>query len=98
LARVGGQLSIGSYFNLVGVAVEQIPKAIARNQDFNAQLSKACDLVYKKIPVLKNEPINRRELTDQAVKAMQILIEAILNHPKQEWLGQNGLRTRDQYL
>ncbi len=64
--------------------------AIARNQDFNAQLSKACDLVYKKSPVLKNELINRRELTGQAVKAMRILIEAMLNHPERERLGLEG--------
>ncbi|CAN1209485.1 ATP-binding protein [Tumidithrix helvetica PCC 7403] len=63
---------------------------IARNQDFNAQLSKACDLVYKKSPVLKNELINRRELTGQAVKAMRTLIEAMLNHPEQERLGLAG--------
>lgn len=64
--------------------------AIARNQEFNAHLSTACDLVYDQSPVLKNELINRRELTGQAVKAMRILIEAMLNHPEQERLGLEG--------
>ncbi len=64
--------------------------AIARNQQFNAELSNACDSIYDKSPVLKNELINRRELTGQAVKAMRILIEAMLNHPEQERLGLEG--------
>ena len=64
--------------------------AIARNQDFNAQLSNACDSIYDKSPVLRNELINRRELTGQAVKAMRTLIEAMLNHPEEKRLGLEG--------
>jgi len=64
--------------------------AISRSKEFNAKLSSACDQIYTEGPTLKNELINRRELTGQAVKAMRTLIKAMLNHPEQERLGLEG--------
>ncbi len=65
-------------------------KAIASIQDFNAQLSDVCDLVYDRSLKVWNELINRRELTSQAVKAMRLLIEAMLDCSDLERLGLQG--------
>lgn len=65
-------------------------KTINRVTDFNAQLSKVCDKIYHKSPILWNELINRRELTAQGAAARRKLIEAMLESAEQERLGLDG--------
>jgi len=63
---------------------------VLSNKEFNFHLSCACDEVYHKSSILRNELINRRELTGQAVKALRVLIEALLDRPDQKRLGLEG--------
>ncbi|MDY7007515.1 MAG: hypothetical protein SWX82_27175 [Cyanobacteriota bacterium] len=70
--------------------VNSKPKKINRVTDFNAQLSKVCDEIYHKSPILWNELINRRELTAQGAGARRKLIEAMLESPEEERLGLDG--------
>lgn len=65
-------------------------KTIDRVTDFNAQLSKVCDEIYNKSPILWNELINRRELTPQGAGARRTLIEAMLERAEEERLGLDG--------
>jgi hypothetical protein len=58
--------------------------------DFNAKLSEVCDLVYHQSPIIWNELINRRELTNQGAKARRELIEAMIEHSDLEKLGLEG--------
>jgi len=58
--------------------------------DLNTQLSVLCDRVYSQTPVLWNELINRRELTNQGARARRRLIEAMLGKPDQPKLGLQG--------
>ena len=65
-------------------------KTINQVTDFNAQLSKVCDDIYHKTPILWNELINRRELTPQGAAARRKLIEAMLECAEEERLGLDG--------
>ncbi len=65
-------------------------ETILHATEFNAKLSKVCDKVYYKTPVLWNELINRRELTSQGAKARRELIEAMLEHSDRLILGLEG--------
>ncbi|NJL55083.1 hypothetical protein HC928_07760, partial [bacterium] len=65
-------------------------REVSGYKDFNSLLSIACDEVYCQTPTLRNELINRRELTGQAVKALRVLITALLEHSDQERLGLIG--------
>jgi len=65
-------------------------ETISHVTDFNAKLSKVCDEVYYKTPILWNELINRRELTSQGAKARRELIEAMLEHSDRERMGLEG--------
>lgn len=58
--------------------------------DFNARLSRLCDEIYNKTPILWNELINRRELTSQGAKARRELITAMLERQQEERLGLIG--------
>ena len=57
---------------------------------FNARLSTLCDTVYHRGPTLRNELINRRDLTSQGAKARRELIHAMLRHEKEPRLGIQG--------
>jgi len=65
-------------------------ETILHATEFNAQLSKVCDRVYHKTPILWNELVNRRELTNQGAKARRELIEAMLERSDREQLGLEG--------
>src|SRR5690606_6113514 len=53
-------------------------------------LSRICDALYAKTPVLWNELINRQSLSSQGVAARRRLIEAMLTKPTQQLLGIEG--------
>lgn len=70
--------------------VDSRKKTINQVTDFNAQLSKVCDKIYNKSPILWNELINRRELTPQGAGARRTLIKAMLESTEEERLGLTG--------
>ena len=53
-------------------------------------LSVICDDVYSSSPEIRNEMLGRRELTSQAAKARRELLEAMVVHQDEEWLGFTG--------
>jgi hypothetical protein len=65
-------------------------ESIARVTEFKSMLSAVCDRVYRETPTLRNELINRRELTSQGAKARRELIEAMVERGGEERLGLQG--------
>ena len=61
--------------------------AIPSRRALNTFLSDICDSVYHATPILRNELINRRQISSQAASARRKLIEAMLNSQGQEKLG-----------
>jgi hypothetical protein len=53
-------------------------------------LSDICDQIYDRTPIVRNEMLNRRELTSQGAKARHDLLEALVKRPKEERLGIRG--------
>ena len=66
------------------------PTPITSRRGLNAYLSTICDAVYHATPILRNELINRRQISSQAAAARKKLIGAMLNSQQQEKLGING--------
>jgi len=56
----------------------------------SGHLSRVCDRVYSERVVLRNELINRRELTSQGARARRELIAAMINHGHEQRLGLKG--------
>ena len=65
-------------------------KQIASRRVLNEYLSTICDSIYPKTPILRNELINRRQISSQAASARRKLIAAILESQGQEKLGISG--------
>lgn len=66
------------------------PTPIASRRALNEYLSTICDSVYSKTPILRNELINRRQISSQAASARRKLIAAMLKFPHLEKLGIDG--------
>ena len=62
------------------------PIPIASRRALNEYLSTICDSVYSETPILRNELINRRQISSQAASARRKLIQAMLEHPHLEKL------------
>lgn len=58
--------------------------------DISKLLSKACDALFYKSPVLRNELISRDDISSAASAARRKLMEQILTNPEQETLGMTG--------
>lgn len=56
----------------------------------NERLSKICDHVYSKTPIIRNELINRRKISGTVTAARRELIQAMLENHGQENLGISG--------
>ena len=56
----------------------------------SAALSDAADSVYSSSPIVRNEMLNRVQLTTQGSKARRILLEAMIEHGSKAGLGLNG--------
>ena len=56
----------------------------------SAALSVAADLAYPSTPTVRNEMLNRTELTSQGAKARRILLEAMIEHGAHPCLGLHG--------
>lgn len=63
---------------------------IKQLRNFNAYLSDKSNLIYNKAPSLKNELINRREISSTIRTAINKLIEAAIVDPTKEDLGLVG--------
>ena len=66
------------------------PTPIASRRALNEYLSKICDSVYSKTPILRNELINRRQISSQAASARKKLIAGMLDFQQLEKLNING--------
>lgn len=56
----------------------------------SAPLSEAADIAYPDTPTVRNEMLNRTDLTSQGAKARRLLIEAMIERGDQAGLGLNG--------
>ena len=57
---------------------------------FSRLLSDLCDERYPLTPTVRNEMVNRRELTSQGAKARRMVLEAMFTHEHEENLGIEG--------
>lgn len=58
--------------------------------EFSQLLSVLCDERYPDTPVIRNEMVNRRELTSQGAKARRVLLERAFTHEQEPRLGIEG--------
>ena len=63
---------------------------ITSRRELNAHLSRICDSVYYKTPILRNELINQRQLSHSAARARRMLIKGMLECKDHENLGITG--------
>ena len=66
------------------------PTPIASRRGLNEYLSTICDSVYDETPILRNELINRRQISSQAASARRKLIAAMLGSQHLAKLGIDG--------
>ncbi|HXE74007.1 MAG TPA: hypothetical protein VNN18_00005 [Candidatus Xenobia bacterium] len=67
-----------------------IPQTISTKRSLAHFLSDICDAVYQHTPKLRNELINRRNLSSAAAAARRNLIEAMITRGAEERLGITG--------
>jgi hypothetical protein len=67
-----------------------IRQSIASARTLANFLSGICDVVYSATPTLRNELINRRQLSTAAAAARRLLIDAMLKNSGEERLGITG--------
>ena len=72
-----------------GRATQLAPRS-SYGQSASAVLSDACDLLYPKSPVIKNEMLARRELSSQGARARRQLMTAMIERGDEERLGIEG--------
>ena len=65
-------------------------RQIASRRTLNEYLSRICKFVYPETPILRNELINRRQISSQAAAARRRLIGKMLDSQQQEKLGIDG--------
>ena len=63
------------------------PQNIESVRDFNKLLSRVCDEVYQKTPIIRNELFNRQKLSSAISLARVNLLDAMLNHSDKENFG-----------
>ena len=56
----------------------------------SAALSEAADIRYTSTPAVRNEMLNRTDLTSQGAKARRLLLEAMIEHGSESNLGFDG--------
>ena len=66
------------------------PAPITSKRGLNAYLSEICDAVYHETPILRNELINRRQISSQAASARKKLIAGMLDFQQLEKLEIKG--------
>ena len=63
------------------------PQGIKSVRDFNKLLSRVCDEVYFRTPIIRNELFNRQKLSSAISLARVNLLDAMLNHSEEENFG-----------
>lgn len=63
---------------------------LAARQPLSSLLSEVCDGTYNQVPVVRNELLNRHQLSSQATKARRELLEALLTHRDLPNFGMTG--------
>ena len=63
---------------------------ITSRRDLNEYLSTICEAIYNRTPILRNELINRRQISSQAASARRKLIGGMLESQQVKDLGING--------
>lgn len=63
---------------------------LTARQPLSSLLSEVCDEAYQYAPVVRNELLNRHQLSSQATKARRELLAALLIHPDLPDLGLTG--------
>jgi hypothetical protein len=58
--------------------------------EFSRLLSDLCDRRFPQTPIIRNEMVNRRELTSQGAKARRVLLERMFTHAHEPRLGIEG--------
>jgi hypothetical protein len=58
--------------------------------EFSRLLSDLCDRRFPRTPIIRNEMVNRRELTSQGAKARRLLLERMFTHAHEPQLGIQG--------
>jgi hypothetical protein len=66
------------------------PLRVTSRRGFQECLSDICDDLYPSTPLLRNELLNRRELSSSAAAARRNLIEFMINHAGEADLGISG--------
>ena len=56
----------------------------------SAAISEAADIAYRSTPLVRNEMLNRADLTSQGAKARRLLLEAMIKHGSEPDLGLTG--------
>jgi len=77
--------SAGTRFRLAGAETD-----LPASPSLSPLLSAVCDTVYNHSPVIRNEMLGRRDLTSQAAKVRRELLEAMVRHEQDDWLGMEG--------
>ncbi|MDD2230118.1 MAG: hypothetical protein PHY48_11970 [Candidatus Cloacimonetes bacterium] len=65
-------------------------QGVANPVEISKLLSRACDILFHKSPVLRNELISRDDISNAASAARRALMERILTYSKLETLGMSG--------
>jgi hypothetical protein len=68
------------------------PKDIRSGKEFVGLLSETCDVLFSQAPLLKNELINRRNLSSAAAAARMRLIERIFQYADKPLLGMDSTK------
>jgi hypothetical protein len=63
---------------------------VSRQRDFSELLSALCDETYHRSPIIRNEMLNRRELTSQGAKTRRELLERMFTFASEPTLGIDG--------
>jgi hypothetical protein len=66
------------------------PEEIAAGVSASAVLSEIADVSYPAAPIVRNEMLNRTELTSQGAKARRVLLAAMISEPHRNKLGLEG--------
>lgn len=66
------------------------PVEIHSVRDFNKLLSRVCDVVYRKTPIIRNELFNRQKLSSAISLARVNLLDAMLANSEKEEFGIEG--------
>jgi hypothetical protein len=69
---------------------DQVPERLPESFSVTATLSSVCDRLYSEAPDVRNEMLNRHDLTSQGAKARRLLVEGLLLRLQQPRLGIDG--------